>query len=438
MEQQPNILLIISDDHRWCDSGAYGNADVYMPNLDRLAADGMRFDNYYTPSPICAPARMALYSGLFPVRNGGWPNHSQCYVGTRSIVHHLSDLGYRVGLHGKKHFGPESVFPFEQVDDVSVFMDRDPAQPYCLVIGTKEPHTPWGDISEELYDPKELALSPNLIDTPGTRCALAKYYSSLSRLDARIGEFIGYVDASDHAENTAVIYTSDHGAQFPGGKWTCYEPGLRVPFVIRWPHRVADGVTNATMIQHVDVLPTLVEIAGGDPLAIDTGLPGANDGGRGFDGTSFLSVLTGGSEAHRAFVYGVHTQHGTINGVPYPVRSVCDGKHKYILNLCHESEYSNAITGPANVNHDNAYWQEWLTASKDNMQALFLVDRYVHRPKEELYDLERDPWELENRIDDLAVATERDALSQRLTQWMKQQGDEGIETELRAQDRQKR
>ena len=179
MKRPPDILLMISDDHRWCDSGTYGNHDVHMPNLDRLALEGIRFERYYTPSPMCAPARMALYSGVFPVRNGGWPNHSQCYDGTLSMVQHLRGFGYRVGLHGKKHFGPERVFPFEAIDDVPAFMDRDTKEPYCLVIATHEPHTPWGAIDSERYDPEGITVAHNLLDTPGTRRALARSLHAL-------------------------------------------------------------------------------------------------------------------------------------------------------------------------------------------------------------------------------------------------------------------
>jgi len=436
MSPRPDILLIISDDHRWCDIGACGNSDVRTPNLDRLAAEGMRFERYYTPSPICAPARMALYSGVFPVRNGGWPNHSKCYPGTRSVVHHLGALGYRVGLSGKRHFGPADVFPFEDVADIEEFMSRDPTHPFCLVIATREPHAPWGQMDRECFDPERLTLAPNLVDTPETRRALARYYTCLSRLDAKIGEALRRLDRSGRPGNTITIYTSDHGAQFPGGKWTCYEPGLRVPFILRWPTTVKGGTVSSELVQHVDVLPTLIAAADGIPKAIDTGRPNAPDGGCGFDGESFLPLLRGARCEHRRFVYGVSTQHGTINGIPYAVRSVSDGRCKYILNLCHESEYSNALTGPADPHHENLYWQDWLREAEDDAQAALLVGRYLHRPPEELYDLQDDPWELDNRVDDAALADVRASLARQLMAWMKQQGDLGVETELAALSRQ--
>ena len=112
---RPDIVLVLADDQTWSDSGCYGNRQVRTPNIDRLAAEGMRFTRAFTATAMCAPTRQQLYTGLFPVRNGAYPNHSKVKPGTRSIVHFLRKLGYRVGLSGKKHFGPPDSFPFENV-----------------------------------------------------------------------------------------------------------------------------------------------------------------------------------------------------------------------------------------------------------------------------------------------------------------------------------
>ena len=104
--QPPNVLLVIGDDMTWTDCEPYGNTEVHAPNMARLAREGMCFDAMFTSTAMCAPTRQQLYSGMYPVRNGAYPNHSRVYDGTRSMVHHLKDLGYRVGLIGKKHFGP--------------------------------------------------------------------------------------------------------------------------------------------------------------------------------------------------------------------------------------------------------------------------------------------------------------------------------------------
>jgi N-sulfoglucosamine sulfohydrolase len=186
----------------------------------------------------------------------------------------------------------------------------------------------------------------------------------------------------------------------------------------------------------VDVLPTLIEAVGDDPATGDIGRPGAPDGGRGFDGTSFLRVLTGQTQQHRDTVFGIQTQPGTINGLPYPVRAVCDGRYKLIVNLAHASEYRNALTGSPDPRHENAYWQEWLAAVRTDPRASFLVERYRHRPPVELYDLENNPWEMDNRASNTRLAAVRDVLERRLDAWMRQQGDTGLEIERKARDRQ--
>jgi len=95
-QARPNVLLVIADDMCWRDCGCYGHKEVKTPNIDRLAAEGMRFDAMFTATAMCAPTRQQLYTGLFPVRNGAYPNHSRVYAGTKSVVHHLKALGYRV------------------------------------------------------------------------------------------------------------------------------------------------------------------------------------------------------------------------------------------------------------------------------------------------------------------------------------------------------
>ena len=117
---KPNILLILADDLSWFDIGCYGSKDVKTPNIDRLAKEGMQFSNAFTATAMCSPTRQQLYTGLFPVRNGAMANHSKVKSGTKSMVHHLGDLGYQVVLCGKSHIGPEKSFPFKRAKQLSL------------------------------------------------------------------------------------------------------------------------------------------------------------------------------------------------------------------------------------------------------------------------------------------------------------------------------
>ena len=433
--KQPNVLLIIADDQTWRDNGCYGNPDVKTPNIDRLATEGMRFTHCFTATAMCAPTRQQLYTGMFPVRNGAYPNHSKVYPGTKSVVHHLKALGYRVGLSGKTHFGPPDSFPFEKVaaNKVPEFLARDPKQPFMLVVCSHSPHLPWSEGDAAAYDPAKLTLAGNFIDTPEARKALCGYYAEITAFDREVGQVMKQLDDSGAADNTMFLYTSEQGAPFLHGKWTCYDEGLRTALVVRWPGRVKAGSTTDAMVQYVDITPTLIEAAGGDPTAIDTGRPDAS-GNTGFDGRSFLGVLLGKTEKHADYVYGAHTTRGIIAASEcYPIRSIRSNHYKYIRNLNYETAFHNTV-----IASDKAYWPSWVAKAKTDPKAATLVGMYEHRPAEELYDVQADPWELKNLADDPAHAQAKADLSRRLDAWMAQQGDQGNASEMNAAQRQGR
>lgn len=411
-ERPPDILLIVADDQTWRDLGCYGNPDVRTPNLDRLAAEGMRFTGAFTATAMCTPARHQLYTGLFPVRSGGYANHSRVTAGIRSLVHLLRDRGYRVGLAGKVHVGPPDSFPFEMVRDVPQFIGRDPTQPYCLVVASKHPHMPWSDPPRG-YDPALIAVPPGLVDNAETRLALARYYTDVTKLDAEVGELLGQLESVGRPANTLVLFTSEHGASFPFGKWTCYEMGLRTALLVRWPGRVAPAAVTPALVQTVDVLPTLIEAAGGRGPAE-------------LDGRSFLPLLRGEAVAHRDRTFGVHTNAGIVAGRPYPIRSIRTPTHRYVLNLMPEAEFTNALT---RMSRDGV-WNSWVRDAARDLAVAARVERYRRRPAEELYDLIADPDELENLAGDRRQRPLMDALRGELEAWMRQQGDQGVATEL--------
>jgi uncharacterized sulfatase len=383
---RPNILLVIGDDLTWRDCRPYGNPDVRTPNLAKLAAEGMTFDAMFTATAMCAPTRQQLYTGIFPVRNGAYPNHSKVYPGVKSIAHYLKDLGYRVGLVGKRHFGPAESFPFELFkgrqhdggkgkdllfDEAEAFVRRDVDQPYCLIVASNQPHSPWNRGDASAYDADTLTVPPHLFDCPETRQAMTRYYAEITYLDGQIGQCLDIVDRSGRRDNTIVIFTSEQGAQFPsGGKWTCYDTGLKTAFIVRWPGAVAAGSRTDAMTQYVDVVPTLVEAAGGKPETIETGRADAN-GNTGFDGRSFLSVLKGEADKHRDYVYGVQTTRGIIRGSAcYPIRSVRSRRFKYIWNPNHESVFYNVVsTGGQSM------LETWARYAKNDTRAAFLTQR---------------------------------------------------------------
>lgn len=446
---RPNIVLFIADDMTWFDAGCYGSEDVKTPNLDKLASQGMRFDRCYTSTAMCAPTRQQLYTGLWPVRSGAYPNHSAVKDGTRSLGHHFEELGYRVAISGKKHYKPAASYPFKtlpggkghdngqdkkkdlNLDAISDFINEDNAQPYFLICATNQPHAPWNRGDASAYDAATLTLPPFLVDTIETRQELTKYYAEITYADALLGEVTAGVDAAGQADQTIMIFTSEQGSQMPFGKWTCYEAGLKTALVIRWPGKVKPGSTSDAMVQYVDIVPTLLQAVGADPSKYDTGRGNAADGGRGFDGKSFLRVLLSESDAHRKHIFGIHTTRGIINGSNcYPIRSVRNERYKLIYNLSPDNAFKNILM------RGNMVWDSWIQAAESgDAHATAMVRRYQFRPEIELYDLDSDPHETKNLAGREGMHQTVTSLRASLDAWMTQQGDEGLDTEMKVKAR---
>lgn len=429
---KPNILMMIADDATYNDLSLYGGQNVETPNIDRLARQGLVFNRAYLPMAMCNPCRTALYTGLHPARNGSCWNHSAARPGTKSLPHYLGDLGYRVGLCGKKHVGPHNCFPFENVpgieggcvhpnpefgvEGIRAFIGQNSDAPFCLVVGLFEPHAPWTLGDPDHFDLDVLELPPYMADTPETRSDYAKYLAEIEVLDREIGDILGVLDQSGRADDTIVIFTSEQGSQFPGCKWTNWNTGVHTGFVVRWPGKVAPGYADV-IIQYEDVTPTLIDAAAGNPQAID------------FDGSSFLPVLLGDSDAHREHAYFMHNN--IPEGPPYPIRAVTDGTYHYIRNLTPEAIYiEKHLMGP---NKWHQYWPTWVADTTFNEHTRFVVTRYMHRPAEQLYRMDDDPCEMTNLADDPTHAAAKERLSAELDRWMAQQGDPGAEIDTEAQ-----
>ena len=359
---------------------------------------------------------------------------------TRSIFTYLKSLGYRVGLQAKSHVSPPASFPYETIsadaDDtpaLAKFMSRDRAQPWMAVFASHDPHSPWTRGSKELYNPAKLTVPSYLHDNATTRKHLAAYFAEITQFDTQVGACLKALDDSGQRENTFVLFVSEQGSSFPyGGKWSLYDNGIRAASFARWPGRIKAGSTSDALIQYVDVAPTFLAAAGGDPATTDTGCPDAS-GKRGFDGRSFLEVLQGKSNRLREHVFAQHTTIG-INGFkePYPIRAVRDARYKLIRNLAPANTFS--ISGI----HEGELIESWQADAKTNPKLAARVEWLFRRPAEELYDLDTDPFETRNLAADAKFAQIKTQLGRELDAWMTQQGDKGMETEMKAASRQPR
>ena len=421
----PNFLIIVADDCTYNDLTIYGGPNAKTPNIDQLASEGLIFNQAYLATAMCQPCRAELYTGLYPMSNGCAWNHSASRPGTKSLPHFLKPAGYRVGLSGKTHVKPVKSFPFDKVEGFDPGCVRNPTRPhdlvgirdymsaddpFCLVVCLVEPHIPWvmGDASK--YPPEKIKLPPNLADTPETRAHFADYLAEITYMDGQVGEIIETLNETGKRDETVVLFTSEQGSQFPGCKWTNWNTGLHTALVASWPGHITESARTDALVQYADVVPTLLDLAG-----VNSDIA--------FDGTSFAKVLTEDKPTHREFAYGIHNN--LPEGPAYPIRSITDGKFRYIRNLSHEELYiEKHLMGGGKLN--NPYWATWV--GDDPMEAPNSYDkikRYMLRPEEQLYHTIEDGYELENKADDSKYEEIKARLSKSLNAWMAAESDPG-------------
>jgi len=428
--RKPNFVLLLGDDCTMYDLGCYGG-QAYTPNLDRMAAEGLRFDQAVGSVAMCTPTRHCIYTGQAPIRHGGYKNHSSVKPGTRSVCHWLGDLGYRVGLAGKTHIQPADSFPFEYLvgfpencvmqdtpphamAGIREFVSRDDEQPYCLVVASVHPHVPFTEGDRALYPAERLLLRPHWADTTRTREFYRNYLAEITELDRQAGDVMEMLRETGHEDDTLFVFASEQGAQFPGEKWTLWDCGTRFGMIARWPGLIPAGQRTDAVVQYEDFLPTFVEMAGGAP-------------GSEFDGTSILGVLARETDEHRKYAYGVHSN--DPEGPPYPMRSIRTPEYKLILNLRFERTYHEKHLTVKRPDSPDGTWWSWHVAAEHDEHAAWAMMRELHRPAVQLYDLAKDPYELNNVAENPQYAAVRDELRRELERWMESQGDTGADSD---------
>jgi N-sulfoglucosamine sulfohydrolase len=420
-------LLVVADDLNDC--GCYGNPKIKTPNIDALAANGVRFTHAFACASSCSPSRAAIYSGLHTHTSGQFGLahgvHNQAtFANVQSLPRVLRAAGYRTGIIGKIHVQPREVYPWEvELSDKGTFGNRDVGlmarqarqfftesgdKPFLLVVAFGDPHRSDGNskefgnerkydgVPEVHYDPKDVLVPWFLPDQPEVRAELAQYYQSCSRLDHGLGLVMQALKDTKQADNTLVMFLSDNGIPFPGAKTTLYDPGLRLPLIVSAPAIKQRGLRNDALASFVDVMPTALEWAGVK----------APDG---LQGRSLLPVLETEHPKGWEMVYASHQFHEIT--MYYPMRMVRTRTHKYILNLAHPLEFPTA-----NDLFQSPTWQGILKRG-DNQLGLRDVRSFLHRPREELYDLEKDPNELKNVATDQAYGKVLVDLRTRLKEW---------------------
>ncbi len=418
---RPNVVIFLSDDVSYNDLECYGSQNTKTPNINKLVEEGVKFNNCFQAVAMSSPTRHSLYTGVYPVKSGAYPNHTFVHDDVKSYVQYFGDEGYRTALYGKEHVSPKSVFSYDYLGnykngdmDFGAIKDYITAssEPFFMVVASHEAHHPFNCGDPERWNPEDLKLPPNFVDTPLTRLEYRAYLAEIEVLDSQVGTVRKILRDEGVSDNTIFIFLSEQGCSFPFAKWTCYGQGLHSAMVVSYPGVTKAGEQSDALVEYIDVLPTVMEFAGIEPASTDV------------DGESFAQLLKGKKREHKKQVFGLHTNTGVNYGtLIYGIRTVSDKKYRYIHNLHSDSTYYNLI-------QRTEWWAEWVESGESGDEfAQQQINNYEHRPTEELYDQINDPFEMNNLASDPKYRGVIKSMRKELDQWMESQGDKGAQTD---------
>ncbi len=436
-QQAPlNVLLITADDLNYNSVGYMGcEIQNVSPNLDKLASQGMIFNNAYVNIAVSQPSRAVLATGMYSHNNGveGF-NHTTKDIST--IMSVLGSNGYRTGIAGKyAHATPIESYKWDmELDQKDLGQGRDPklyydafksfvqeskkqGKPFYFMANSHDPHAPFhGSANEKrqfpnktfpdasyVFKDSEMVVPDFLVDLPQTRIELAQYYSSVRRLDDMVGEILRVLQEEGIADNTIVMFLSDNGMDFPFAKTNCYMNSNKTPWVVKWPGVVKpNSVDSEHYISGIDFLPTILE-------ACDIEF---NDK---IDGCSFVPVLKGKKQKDRTQVFTQFYQ--TSGNNSFPMFAIHDKDFVYIY-----SPWSNGERVFVNCSWAGITFAAMNKYEGSDPAVLERLNFFKTRTREELYDAKRDPDALNNLANDAKYAQKVENYRAKMLEWMNQTG----------------
>lgn len=432
--QRPNILFILSDDHSAPHLRCYGDPNVRTPNIDEIAGKGALFTRMHTGSPQCVPSRATLLTGRNAIGIRMTRFSAPLPAAIVTFPELLRSAGYYTGIQGRNYHldgsvrqSPEAAAVFEEFqlrtfhrrvdflhtgpDDenlptMQAFLDKVPdGKPFFLWINYSDPHRPYTAPAEFLPEPDSLVLPPGYPDTENVRKDLAAYYGEIRQLDEQVGLILNELQDRGLMENTLVIFMGDNGAALLRGKGTLYQTGLRVPFIMRWDRGIRHGLVSDALLSGEDLAPTVLAIAGVQP-------------DKQMSGCSFKELLLGGNYAANDYIFaqrGAHADLLPTSTIAFDLsRCVIGERYKLIYNVLPTLPYT-----PTDMN-GQAFWKE-LVALNNSGELDTSFQRLIFarpRPMFELFDLEKDPYELNNLYGKDEVANQQQQLLAALNRWM--------------------
>ncbi len=428
-DQRPNILFCLADDWAWPHAGAYGDKVVHTPTFDRLAREGVLFHRAFSAAPSCTASRAAMLTGQAPHRLSEGAN-LWGFLPKRFPVYPdlLEEAGYYVGFT-RKGWAPGSVEAGGRTrnpagprfKDFETFFKSVPKdKPFCFWFGSTDPHRPYvpGTGLKAGLDPSKVVVPPYWPDTPEVRSDILDYYFAVERYDRESGEILKMIEAAGQLDNTIVVMTGDNGWPFPRCKANLLDGGTQQALAVRWPARVKGGRNLNDFISLTDLAPTFLEAAGLKPLPEMTG-------------RSFLGLLTGAEKpGQRDLIFFERERHADVRkgDLGFPVRAVRNQDYLYIRNLRPDrwpaGDPEKYISVGPFGDCDASPTKDAIISHKDDPKvAEFFRLCFDKRPADELYDLKKDPYQLNNLAGQPDYQTAMKQMRAHLDRWMTETDD---------------
>ncbi|MEO0415145.1 MAG: sulfatase [Verrucomicrobiota bacterium] len=446
-DTRPNLVLIIADDMNWDDCSPYGHDSIFTPNLQRMADQGMRFDNAYLTISSCSPSRASMITGMYPCNTDAEELHWPVPEDKITFVERLKESGYWTGAAGKWHLGEAMKARFDEVREVdtsgfqlpsgdaaksgkfketlegeaqsgcadweAMLKERPMDKPFFAWLAALDPHRPYhSNILDEPSKANEIKVPPYHPDTPVVRADYQLYYDEITRLDKYVGRVMDLLEAQGVADNTLVIFMSDNGRPFPRDKTTLFDSGIKTPFIAHWPNKVKAGTATDSLVSSIDISRTFMDIAG------------IEDPGPTFVGRSFLPILEDAKAPGREYVFAEKNWHDFEDHA----RMVRNKRYKYIRNY-----YTDIpLTPSADSARSGTYTEMLRLRDEGKLLPHQLACFSTPRAPEELYDTKNDPFELENLIENADYGSVILAMRAALKDWETRNEDSA--PELRTAD----
>lgn len=412
----PNILWITSEDNG-PQLGAYGDRYADTPHLDQLAARSLLYRTCWSNAPVCAPARTTIISGMYPVSTGGEHMRSMVRLPDWMPMYPtvLRDAGYWCTNNSKEDYNlakPRDLW--HQSNPQAHWRNRpDDAMPFFSVFNftvshesqmRKRPHRP-------VHDPAAAPVPAYHPDTPEVRRDWAQYYDKMTEMDAQVGQVLADLETDGLAETTVVFYYGDHGSGMPRSKRWPYNSGLHVPLIVHVPEAYRDlapgeyqsGGTSERLVAFVDLMPTVLSLAGIEPPDY-------------LQGRAFMGKH---AAPPKEYLFGFR---GRMDERYDVVRSVTDGRYVYLRHFMPHEIYGQHISYMFQTPTTQVWERMFREGKLNDAQSRFWQPKESH----ELYDLRSDPDEVHNLAEAPAHAETRERLAAALHQWMLQVRDVGL------------